>query len=167
MTWPLNHNASLLLSVSLAVIGLIVAVARFKLNSFIALVLASLFVGLRSEMPLTDIAKSFQEGVGGTLGSIAVVVGLGMMLGKMLAESGGAEIVASTFVRAFGPSRLPWAMAAIAFIIGLPVFFAVGLVLLMPILLNLARESRLPLLYLGLPMVAGLAVSHTLVPPHP
>src|SRR6266508_5273651 len=123
----------LLLFAALAVAGLIVLVARFKLNAFLALILASLFVGLCSGMKLADIAKAFQEGVGTTLGFIAVVVGLGTMLGKMLAESGGAEVVAHTFIRIFGQRHLHWALAIIAFIVGLPVFFAVGLVLLIPI----------------------------------
>ena len=161
------EQSRLLIFVALAVVGLIVLVARFKLNAFLALILASLFVGLCSGMPLPLIAKAFQEGVGNTLGFIAVVVGLGTMLGKMLAESGGAEVVASTFVRKLGTQRLHWAMLAVAFVVGLPVFFGVGLVLLIPILFTLVRETRKPLLFLGIPMVAGLSVSHGLIPPHP
>jgi len=160
-------QSRLLVFVALSVVGLIVLVARFKLNAFLALILASLFVGLCSGMPLPQIAKAFQEGVGNTLGFIAVVVGLGTMLGKMLAESGGAEVVASTFVRKLGTQRLHWAMLAVAFVVGLPVFFGVGLVLLIPILFTLVRETRKPLLFLGIPMVAGLSVSHGLIPPHP
>src|SRR5687768_16866324 len=121
----MSHNASLLLYTFLSVAGLIFLVSRFKLNSFIALMIASIFVGICSGMKLADIAKAFQEGVGRTLGFIAVVVGLGTMLGKMLAESGGAEVVAGTFIRIFGQRRLPWAVAIIAFLVGLPVFFAV------------------------------------------
>ncbi len=162
-----NHNALLLLYTALAIAGLIVLIARFKLHAFLALILASLFVGLCAGMNLPDIAKGFQEGVGTTLGFIAVVVGLGTMLGKMLAESGGAEVVARTFIRLFGAQRLPWAMLVIAFIVGLPVFFGVGLVLLIPIVFTLAKETKTPLLHLGLPLVAGLSVSHGLVPPHP
>jgi GntP family gluconate:H+ symporter len=142
-------------------------VARFKVHAFLALILASLFMGLVSGMQLPAIAKSFQEGVGNTLGFIAVVVGLGTMLGKMLAESGGAEVVAGTFIRLLGPGRLHWTMMLVAFIVGMPVFFGVGLVLLMPVLLTLIRDTRGPLLFLGIPMAAGLAVSHGLVPPHP
>src|SRR5262249_5619329 len=129
----MSHNASLLLYTFLSVVGLIFLVSRFKLNSFIAFILASVFFGVCSGMKLADIAKAFQEGVGTTLGFIAVVVGLGTMLGKMLAESGGADVVANTFIRIFGERRLHWALAIIAFIVGLPVFFAVGLVLLIPL----------------------------------
>jgi len=150
-----------------AIVGLIILVAQFKLNAFIALILASLFVAICSGKPLVESAKAFQDGVGQTLGFIAVIVGLGTMLGKMLAESGGAEVIATRFIRIFGQKHLSWALVFVAFIVGLPVFFGVGLVLLVPILFTLARETRLPLLYLGIPIVAGLSASHGLVPPHP
>jgi len=148
------------------VVGLVVLIACFKVHAFIALILASLMVGLCSPLPLVDVAKAFQEGVGNTLGFIAVIVGLGTMLGKLLAESGGATVVANTFIRWLGPSRLPLTMVIVAFIVGLPVFFGVGILLLVPIVVSLARETRLPLLALGMPLVAGLSVSHCLVPPH-
>lgn len=157
----------LVIGTVLAIVALVVLIARFKLNAFIALMLASLFVGLCSSMPPLRVAKAFQEGVGNTLGFIAVVVGLGTMLGKMLSESGGAEVIANTFVRAFGTERLHWALMIVGFVVGLPVFFGVGLVLLMPILAALVRDTKQPLLALGIPLVAGLSVSHGLVPPHP
>ena len=163
----LSQPASLLIYAAAAVALLVFLVARWKLNAFIALVLASLCVGLCAGVRPLDIAKAFQEGVGGTLGFIAVVVGLGTMLGKLLAESGGAEVVAQTFIRAFGSQRLPWTLMTVAFIVGLPVFFGVGLVLLIPIVFTLVRETRQPLLLLGIPVIAGLATSHSLVPPHP
>src|SRR5512134_2762911 len=105
MTFDLNTR--LLLITMAGVVGLVVLIARFKLHAFLALLLVSLFVGLASGMKLLEVAKAFQDGVGGTLGFIAVIVGLGTMLGKLLAESGGAEVVAGTFIRALGPSRLP------------------------------------------------------------
>jgi GntP family gluconate:H+ symporter len=161
-----NSNA-LLVYALVAIVGLIVLIARFKLNAFLALVLASLFVGVCSGMDLPKVAKSFQDGVGATLGFVAVVVGLGTMLGKMLAESGGAEAVARAFVRFFGEHRIHWTLVFVSFVVGLPVFFAVGLVLLVPIIFALAKETKRPLLFLGIPVAAGLAASHTLVPPHP
>ena len=157
----------LLLWVLIAVVGLVVLVARFKLNAFLALILASVFVGLCSGMNPGNVANAFQEGVGSTLGFIAVVVGLGTMLGKMLAESGGAEIVADRFIQMFGEKRLPWAMMLVGFIVGLPVFFTVGLVLLVPVLFTLTKSTGSSLLRLGIPLIAGLSVSHGLVPPHP
>src|SRR5687767_1482959 len=130
----LSREATLLGCTVVAIVALIVLVARFKLHAFIALMLAALFVGLCSGMPPVRVAKAFQEGVGNTLGFIAVVVGLGTMLGKMLSESGGAEVIAHTFIRAFGARRLHWALMIVGFIVGLPVFFGVGVVLLMPII---------------------------------
>jgi GntP family gluconate:H+ symporter len=167
MLFALTSHAQLLLYALLGVLGLVVLVAHFKLHAFLGLILASLFVGLCSGMALRDIATAFQEGVGSTLGFIAVVVGLGTMLGKMLAESGGANVIAHRFIRLFGEQRLHWAMMIVGFIVGLPVFFGVGLVLLVPILFTLSRDTKKPLLWLGLPVVAGLSVSHGLVPPHP
>ena len=164
----MDQAQAALLGVTLAaIVGLIILVAYFKINAFIALILASLFVAICSGKPLLDSAKAFQDGVGTTLGFIAVVVGLGTMLGKLLAESGGAEVIATRFIQLFGQKHLSWALVFVAFIVGLPVFFGVGLVLLVPILFTLARETRLPLLYLGIPVVAGLSASHGLVPPHP
>lgn len=163
----LSHEAGLLLWATLAVVGLILLIAVFRLHAFLALMCASLFVGLCAGMPLAEIGRAFQQGVGTTLGFIAVVVGLGTILGKMLSESGGAEVVAQAFIRALGPERLPWAMLLVGFVVGLPVFFAVGLVLLVPILFTLIKESKKPLLSLAIPLVAGLSVSHGLVPPHP
>lgn len=163
----MSANTSLLLYALIGVIGLVVLIARFKLNAFVALILASVFVGLASGMPLTQIATSFQDGVGGVLGSVAVVVGLGTMLGKMLAESGGARVVANTLITALGETRVHWTMMFVGLIVGVPVFFSVGLVLLMPITFTVVRYSKQPLLYLGIPLIAGLSVMHGLVPPHP
>src|SRR6266513_2027072 len=163
----MSHNASLLWIALVAVAGLILLIARFKLNSFVALMLASLFVGVCSGMKLSDVPKSFLEGMGKVLGDIAMVIGLGTILGKMLAESGGAEVVAGKLIRALGGKKLHWAMMFIAFLVGIPVFFAVGLVLLVPIVFTVARETRAPLMRLGIPLVAGLSVVHGLLPPHP
>jgi GntP family gluconate:H+ symporter len=163
----MSHDSRLLLIALIAVVGLILLIARFKLNSFVALMLASLFVGVCSGMRLADVPRSFLEGMGKVLGEIAMVIGLGTILGKMLAESGGAEVIATRLVRSLGEKRLPWAMMLIAFIVGIPVFFSVGLVLLAPIVFTLARETKTPLLRLGIPLVAGLSVVHGLVPPHP
>src|SRR5687768_5786299 len=129
----MTHNTQLLLYTLVAIVLLVSLIVRWNLNSFIALVVASLFVGLASGLKPGEVGKAFQEGVGGVLGSIAMVIGLGTVLGKMLAESGGAHQVVQCFLRLFGVKRIHWAMAIIAFIVGLPVFFAVGFVLLIPI----------------------------------
>ncbi len=168
MTIPgLSQNTTLLVSALLSVIGLVVLIARFRMNAFVALVLASLAMGIAAGMNLSDVATAFQNGVGKILGGIGMIIGLGTLLGKLLAESGGARVVADTLIRSLGEKRLPWAMLLVAFTVGIPVWFSVGLVLLVPILFTVARQSRVSLLVLGIPLAAGLSVTHGLVPPHP
>ncbi|MEO5913660.1 MAG: gluconate:H+ symporter [Luteolibacter sp.] len=162
----LSSNGLLLLTLA-AIVGLIVLIARFKCNAFIALMLASLVVGVGSGMPLPTIAKSFQEGVGNTLGFLAMIIGLGTILGKLLAESGAAEVIANRMVRLLGVKRLDYALMLVAFLVGISVFFGVGIVLLGPIAFMLARQTKTPILYLALPLAAGLSVAHGLIPPHP
>jgi GntP family gluconate:H+ symporter len=163
----MSSSASLLFIALMAVIGLIVLIARFKLSAFIALLCASLFVGILSGNELRSVGKAIADGVGGVLGSIAVIIGLGTIVGKMLAESGGAEVVADTFTRLLGEKRVHWTMMLIGFVVGIAVWFSVGLVLLIPIAFTIARRSNTSLLLPGMPMVAGLSVMHGLVPPHP
>jgi H+/gluconate symporter-like permease len=151
----------------IAIAALIVLITRYKLYPFLVLILVSLALGLAAGMPMDKIVKSFENGNGGTLGHIAIVVGLGTMLGKMMAESGGAERVATTLIGWFGERHIHWAMMFVAVIVGLPVFFEVGFVLLIPIAFNVAKRTGKSLLLIGLPMVAGLSVVHGLIPPHP
>lgn len=157
----------LLIHAAVAIIALIVLIARYRLNPFITLTLVSLGLALVAGMPAGEIVGAYEQGVGRTLGHIALIVALGTMLGKMMAESGGAERIARTLIRRFGPRNVHWAMMLVAFGVGLPIFFEVGFVLLIPIVLNVARRTGVPLLMVGLPMVAGLSVVHGLVPPHP
>ena len=161
------HSLYLLISAFVAVVGLIVLIAVFKLNPFITLFVASLFLAVMTGMQLSTVVHSFEAGVGGTLGHIAIVVALGTMLGKMMAESGGADRIAHTLIRVFGEKRVHWAMMVIGLVVGLPAFFEVGFVLLIPIAFTIARRTRTSLIMVGLPMVAGLSVVHGLVPPHP
>ena len=163
----MSHETSLLLFTLIAVAGLILLIARFKVNPILALVLAALFIGLTSGMELSAIMKRITAGVGSMLGSIAMILGLGSMLGKLMAESGGAERIALTLIGRFGESRVHWTMVVIACIIGVPVFFQVGLVLLVPLVFIMAQKTRMPLLQIGIPLVSGLSVMHGLVPPHP
>jgi GntP family gluconate:H+ symporter len=161
------HSIFLLASALAAVIGLILLVAVAKLNPFIALLLSSLFLAVVTRMPLSTVVHSFEAGMGGTLGHIAIIVALGTMLGKMMAESGAANQIAHTLIRLFGEKRIPWAMTVIALVVGLPAFFQVGFVLLIPIVFTVARRTKTSLVLVGLPMLAGLSVVHGLVPPHP
>jgi GntP family gluconate:H+ symporter len=161
------HSLILLIAALVSVLALIFLVAVGKLNPFITLMLVSLGLGVVAGMSATDVVKSFEKGMGGTLGHIAIVVGLGTMLGKMMAESGGADRVATTLIDIFGEKNIQWAMVTIGLIVGLPAFFEVGFVLLIPIAYTAARRTKKPFLLIGLPMVAGLSVDHALVPPHP
>lgn len=168
-----------LIALAVAAVGaLVIFVTRLKVNPFIALLLAALIVGggaaLIQEQPdptkrisLLTSAKSFQDGVGATLGGIAAVIGLGTMLGKLLAESGGAEVLAKRFAAFFGPRRVGWCIMALALAVGLTTWFAVGLILLLPILLTLTRETKQPFILLALPLLSCLSVMHGLMPPHP
>ncbi len=146
---------------------MVVLITWVRMPAFLALATGSLAVGLGARMPLPDIPRAFQSGVGDTLGFVAMVIGLGTVIGKLLAESGGAAVVSNALIRLMGERRLDWAMMLSGFIIGLPVFFQVGLVLLAPVMFTLNRQTGTPLLRLGLPLVAGLSAAHGLVPPHP
>jgi gluconate:H+ symporter, GntP family len=150
-----------------AVVALIVLIARFKWHPFVALIVVSLSMGVLAGMPPSAAVKSFQDGVGTTLGFIAVVVGLGTMLGKMMAESGAATRIATTLIDVFGVSRVHWAIMFVAFIVGIPVFFQVGFVLLIPLVFTIARRTGMSLIKIGIPLVAGLSVVHGMLPPHP
>src|ERR1700761_9466307 len=161
------HGSTLLVFAVIAIALLILLITRYKVYPFLVLIIVSLLLGLASGMPMATIVKSFETGNGNTLGHIAVVVGLGTMLGKMMAESGGAERVATTLINFFGEKNIHWAMMIVAIIVGLPVFFEVGFVLLIPIAFNVAKRTNKSLLLVGLPMVAGLSVVHGLIPPHP
>ncbi|NYH13893.1 GntT/GntP/DsdX family permease [Paraburkholderia bryophila] len=162
-----THGSLLLVFGVIAIALLILLITRYKVYPFLVLIIVSLLLGLASGMPMATIVKSFETGNGNTLGHIAIVVGLGTMLGKMMAESGGAERIATTLIDWFGEKHIHWAMMVVAIIVGLPVFFEVGFVLLIPIAFNVAKRTNKSLLLVGLPMVAGLSVVHGLIPPHP
>jgi GntP family gluconate:H+ symporter len=163
----MSPNTRLLLYALGAVVALIVLIARFKLHPFIALIAVSLGMGTAAGMPLGSVVKAVQDGVGGVLGFIAIVVALGTMLGKMMAESGGATRIATTLITMFGEKRVHWAIMFVAFIVGIPVFFQVGFVLLIPLVFTIARRTGMSLVKIGIPLVAGLSVVHGMVPPHP
>src|SRR4051794_25882581 len=157
----------LLLVAAAGVALVVILVTVVRLPAFVALTVASLCVGVGARMPLADIPRAFQAGVGDTLGFVAMVIALGTVIGKLLAESGGAVVVSNALVRVLGERRVDWALMLSGFIIGLPVFFQVGLVLLAPVLFTVTRRTGTPLLRVGIPLVAALSTVHGLVPPHP
>lgn len=150
-----------------SIVFLLVLITCFKVNPFVSLLFAAGFVGIVSGMPLVKVVDSIKEGMGGTLGFIAIVLALGTMLGKLMAESGGAERIARTLINLFGEKNVHWAMMFVAFIVGIPVFFQVGFVLLIPLVFTIARQTGVSLLKIGIPLVAGLSIVHGIVPPHP
>jgi GntP family gluconate:H+ symporter len=156
-----------LLLAAVAILVLVVLVVRVRMHPFPALMIVSLGLGLAAGLDGATVVTSFQQGVGNTLGFIAVVIGLGTFVGALLAESGGAAAVGRAAVAAVGDRSLPWVVAAVGFVIGLPIFFSVGLVLLFPIVVGLGASSGRLMLTLLLPLVAGLSASHGLVAPHP
>ncbi|OWA34163.1 permease DsdX [Saccharibacillus sp. O16] len=163
----LSHNATLLVWTAVAIVFLILLIAKYKWNPFVTLLMSALILGLLSGMEAQKLIKSVTNGLGGTLGTIAIVIGLGTMLGKMMAESGGAERIANTLIDKFGVKRVHWAMVIVGFIVGIPVFFEVGVILLIPIIFLVARKTGMSLLHIGIPILAGLSTVHGLVPPHP
>ncbi len=163
----MTADTRLLIYALLAVVALILLIARAKLHPFVALILVSLAMGAAAGMPPGDAIKAFQDGVGSVLGFIAVVVGLGTMLGKLMAESGAATRIATTLIGLFGERRVHWAIMVVAFIVGIPVFFQVGFVLLVPLVFTIARRTGMSLVKIGIPLVAGLSVVHGMLPPHP
>lgn len=158
---------SILLIVVSAVLLLLFMVLKLKISAFIALLLTSIFVGVLIGMPLSDISRSIQEGMAGTLGFVATVVGLGAIFGQMLESSGGAESLADYLLKKFGKERAPWAMVLTGFMVGIPVFFDVGFIILVPIVYALSRDTKRSLLYYAIPLLAGLAVTHSFIPPTP
>jgi gluconate:H+ symporter, GntP family len=165
----------LLLIVLAAIVALLLLITVAKLNPFVSLIITAIGVGLATGMPLVSsnpqevpgIIDSIKNGMGNTLGFLAIVLALGTMLGKMMAESGGAERIAKTLIARFGEKNVHWAMMFVAFIVGIPVFFQVGFVLLIPLVFTIARQTGVSLVKIGVPLVAGLSVVHGLVPPHP
>lgn len=156
-----------LLIVAIGIVALLLLIMGLKLNTFVSLIIVSFGVALALGMPLDDIVKTIEKGLGGTLGHIALIFGLGAMLGKLIADSGGAQRIAMTLVNKFGEKNIQWAVVIASFIIGVALFFEVGLVLLIPIVFAISRELKISILYLGIPMTAALSVTHGFLPPHP
>lgn len=167
---PILLRYTLKMPVLVILIGiacLMLLIMRFKLNAFIALTLVAIGVGLAMGMGAEQVLKSMQSGVGGTLGSLAFILGFGAMLGGIIADSGAASVISSRLTSAFGLKYLPWAMILTGFIVGVPMFYTVAFLVVLPIIFETARQSKLPLLFVGLPMISALSVTHGFLPPHP
>ncbi len=156
-----------LLIVVLGLFLLFLLIAKFKLNAFIAFIIVSLAVGIAEGMELQGVIQSIQNGIGNTLGFLVIILGLGAMLGKLVADSGAAQQITTKLVSKFGMGNIQWALVLTGFIVGIPMFYSVGFVILIPLIFTIAASTGLPLLYVGLPMIASLSVTHGFLPPHP
>ncbi|MBX8515129.1 GntP family permease, partial [Pseudomonas cichorii] len=163
----MTHETYLLIDALVTVVGLVLLITKFKVHPFVALTIAAGFLGLTSGMPVEKVMKSFQDGFGGVLGFVGIILGLGTMLGKLMADSGGADQIAQTLIRTFGKQKVHWAMMLSAFLVGIPLFFEIGFVLLIPLVFIVARRTGVSIVKIGIPLLAGLSAVHGLVPPHP
>jgi Gnt-I system low-affinity gluconate transporter len=158
---------TLLAAVFIGVAVLLFLILKLRIQAFIALLISSIVVGIIAGMNPMDIIKTMQEGMGNTLGFVAVVVGLGAMFGAILEHSGGAEALANYLLHKFGKENASWALMITGFFVAIPVFFDVAFIILVPLLYSLQRKTKKSLLLYGIPLLAGLAVTHSFIPPTP
>jgi Gnt-I system high-affinity gluconate transporter len=151
----------------LCIVCLVLLITWAKINAFLAFLIISIIAGLLLGIPLDKITQSVQKGIGDTMGQLVIIIGLGAMLGKLVAESGAAQKITSVLMRAFGRKYLSWALMITGFIVGIPLFYNVGFVLLVPLIFSVVYQFKLPAVYTGVPMLAALSVTHGFLPPHP
>jgi gluconate:H+ symporter, GntP family len=163
----LQHAWFLVACAAGTVLLLLILIARVRLHPALALMLGALGLGLAAGMPLSKVPAAFTAGVATMMGHIAIVLGLGAILGCLLARSGGATALSRLLVERCGPKGMPWALLVLGIVVGMPVFFEVGLVLLMPIVVEAARRTGKPPILAGMPLLAGLSIVHGTLPPHP
>ncbi len=163
----LAHDTQLIVCCLLAIIAIIVLISACKLTPFLSILIGTFIAGIGAGLPPEIVAKAFSKGAGSILGEAGIIISLGAMLGALMAESGAADQIASTLLRHARGKALPWVMALVAMVIGLPLFFEVGLVLMVPIIFVIARQSGQPLLRVAIPALAGMTTLHALMPPHP
>ena len=164
---PVASDARLVTAALLGIAVIVVLITWAKLHPFLALTLGGLTVGVVAGVDLAVAIESFSTGFGTTAAGVGTLIALGAMFGKLLADSGGADQIVDTIVGRAPQRALPWAMAGVGALIGLPMFFEIGLVLLMPVIYLVARRSQLSIITVGIPALAGLSAMHGLVPPHP
>ncbi len=150
-----------------AVAALILLITVVKLHPFLAFLMVCIVTGLGKSMEAGKLIASIQKGIGDVMGSLLVILILGAMLGKLVADSGAANKIAQALIQAFGTKHIQWALVLTAFIVGIPLFYGVGFVLLVPLVIGIAAKYKLPAVYLGLPTLAALSVTHGYLPPHP
>ena len=146
---------------------LVLMISWWKINAFLSFLVVSVVTGLMLGIPVQNIAGAVYKGMGDTLGELAIVIVLGAMLGKIVAESGAAQRIATFMMNAFGQKYIQWALMVTGFIIGIPLFYNVGFVLMVPLIFSVVYKYKLPVIFIGLPMLASLSVTHGFLPPHP
>lgn len=156
-----------LLIILLCIILLVVLVSWARVNPFLAFLIVSITAGLLLGIPLDKVTTSVQKGLGETLGTITIIICLGAMLGKLVADSGAAQKIAEVLVNLFGVKYIQWALVVVGFIVGIPLFYNTGFVLMVPLIFSVVYKYKLPAVYIGLPMLAALSVTHGFLPPHP
>lgn len=164
---PVGSDAQLIVAAVAGFAVIILLITWLRVHPFLALTIGALGVGIAAGMESLQALTSFTAGFGSTVGGVGVLIALGAMFGKLLADSGGADRIVDTLVKRSSPRMLPWTMGLVGAVIGLPMFFEIGLVLLIPIIILVARRSGLALMKIAIPTLAGLSAMHGLVPPHP
>ncbi|RFM29451.1 gluconate:H+ symporter [Deminuibacter soli] len=149
------------------IVLLVLLITLLRLNAFLAFLIVSILMGLVKHMTVTAVVGSIQKGIGDILGSLVILIGLGAMLGKLIADSGAAVRISTALTNLFGKKYLQWAMVLTAFIVGIPLFYGVGFVLLVPLVITVTSRYNIPAVYIGLPTLAALSVTHGYLPPHP
>lgn len=149
------------------IIVLIVLIAWAKLNAFLSFLVVSILIGLCNAMPVNTMVKAMEKGIGDILGTLSIILCMGAMLGKLIAESGAAQKISESLAKAFGVKHILWAMVLTAFIVGIPLFFDVSFVMMVPLIITVSKRYNIPVVYIGLPVVAAVSVTHGYLPPHP
>ena len=156
-----------ILIVLLSILLLIVMVSALRINAFISFLVVSILAGIFLGIPLNKVASSVEKGIGDVLGSLTIIITVGAMLGKLVAESGAAQKIATVMMKICGEKYIQWGVVATGFLIGIPLFYGIGFVLMVPLIFSVVYKYKLPAIYIGLPMLAALSVTHGFLPPHP
>lgn len=157
----------LILAALAGIAAIVVLIVWLKIHPFLALMTGSAVMAVAAGVPYIDLFTGFTAGLGSTLSGVGILIVLGSIIGTLLISSGGADAIVDTILDKTPAKRLPWAMALIAFVVGIPLFFEVGVVILIPVVMFAARRANVPVILLGIPALAGLSALHGLVPPHP
>jgi Gnt-I system high-affinity gluconate transporter len=156
-----------LIALALGIVVLFILIIVFKLNAFLSLIISATFVGFFQGMEPLSIVTSIETGLGGTLGHLAIIIGLGAIFGKIISEGGGAHRIASTLIKVFGEKRVDWAICLASFLLGIILYYEVSYILLIPIVYTVAVEAKVKLMKVGMPFLAAISIAHVFLPPHP